>query len=361
VVGCRLHTPCSRTVRIVVLAVMLCLAACACAPPAWGDAQHAQVATSSEMATARTLGLPGMVPITGDNVADGTYDIQAESSSSFFKIESAVLTVKDGQMSAQIAMRSSSYECVYMGTGREAAQADAEDYIPFDGKAMTFTVPVEALDADLDCAAFSSRRHKWYDRTIMFYAATLPEDALLVELPEYGDPEDAGESTAKTAQDVAAGAVQHEDGYEAVAIDKPDGTYSIEVNMTGGSGRAQVSSPTWLIVNDGHAYAKLLWSSPNYDYMVVNDVKYLNKTTDGSNSTFVIPITAMDEEIVAIADTTAMGDPLEIEYHLTFYSGTVGDKDMIPQEAAVKVLYIAIAVIVVGGILNYALKKRRKQ
>lgn len=360
-VSCRLNISCSRTVRIVALVVMVYLAVCACSPRAWGDAQHAQVADSSEMAAARTLSLPGMEPITGDNVADGTYDIRAESSSPFFKIESATITVKDGRMTAQITMRSSSYECVYMGAGREAAQAAAEDYIPFDSKAMTFTVPVEALDADLDCAAFSSRRHKWYDRTIMLYAATLPEDALWVELPEYGDPEDAEEPMAKTAQDVAAGTVQHEDGYEAVAIDKPDGTYSIEVNMTGGSGRAQVSSPTWLIVNEGHAYARLLWSSPNYDYMIVNDVKYLNKTTDGSNSTFVIPITTMDEEIVVIADTTAMGDPLEIEYHLTFYSATVGDKDMIPQEAAVKVLYIAIIVIVLGGILNYALKKRKKQ
>lgn len=53
--------------------------------------------------------------------------------------------------------------------------------------------------------------------------------------------------------------------------------------------------------------------------------------------------------------------PLEIEYHLTFYSSTVGDKDMIPQEAAVKVLYIAVVAIVVGGVLNYTLKKRRKR
>lgn len=34
---------------------------------------------------------------------------------------------------------------------------------------------------------------------------------------------------------------------------------------------------------------------------------------------------------------------------------------MIPQEAAVKVLYIAVVAIVVGGVLNYTLKKRRKR
>ncbi|MBO4352013.1 MAG: hypothetical protein J5818_00795, partial [Eggerthellaceae bacterium] len=182
-----------------------------------------------------------------------------------------------------------------------------------------------------------------------------------VDLPEYGDPVDASNANvAQTSTSIAAGTT-HDDGYEAVAVDLPDGEYSIEVNMTGGSGRASVSSPTWLIVQDGHAYAKLLWSSSYYDYMIVDEVRYDNQTDDGSNSTFVIPITVMDDEIPVVADTTAMGDPVEVEYQLTFYSATIDDKDAIPQEAAIKVLYIAIAIIVVGGILNYVLKKRRKR
>ena len=165
----------------------------------------------------------------------------------------------------------------------------------------------------------------------------------------------------RNGEDIARRGVgdRHDDGYDAVAIDLPDGEYSIEVNMTGGSGRASVSSPTWLIVKDGHAYARLLWSSSYYDYMIVDEKRYDNLTDDGSNSTFVIPITAMDEEIPVVADTTAMGDPVEIEYNLTFYSNTVDDKDAIPQEAAIKVLWIALVIIVVGGILNYVLKKRR--
>ena len=75
----------------------------------------------------------------------------------------------------------------------------------------------------------------------------------------------------------------------------------------------------------------------------------------------VIPILTMDEEFTVVADTTAMGDPVEIEYHLTFYSNTIDDKDAIPQEAAIKVLWIALIVIVAGGILNYVLKKRKKR
>lgn len=327
---------------------------------AYADEGHSKVAPKSSMAQSKALLLEGMEPITADAVNEGTYEIEAESSSPFFKVKGARLTVKDGTMTAVLSFDSKSYPLVYMGTAEQAAAAPGEDYIAFDGDAWTFTVPVEALDAEIDCAAYSKRRKLWYDRKLMFYAATLPDGALKADLPAYGDPvESAGAEAAKASQDVAAGAT-HDDGYEAVAIDLPDGEYSIEVNMTGGSGRASVSSPTWLIVEDGHAYARLLWSSSYYDYMIVDEVRYDNLTDDGSNSTFIIPITEMDEEIPVVADTTAMGDPVEIEYHLTFYSSTVDDKDAIPQEAAIKVLYIAVTIIVVGGIANHVLKRRKK-
>ena len=48
-----------------------------------------------------------------------------------------------------------------------------------------------------------------------------------------------------------------------------DGTYSIEVTLTGGTGRASVASPLRLTVQDGQMTATLVWSSPNYDYMLV--------------------------------------------------------------------------------------------
>ena len=71
-----------------------------------------------------------------------------------------------------------------------------------------------------------------------------------------------------------------------VDINYPDGEFSIEVNMIGGSGRASISSPTWLFVRDGKAYARLLWSSAYYDYMIIGDQKFYNLTKDGGNSTF---------------------------------------------------------------------------
>ena len=144
-------------------------------------------------------------------------------------------------------------------------------------------------------------------------------------------------------------------------IDMPDGDYSIEVTLMGGSGRASLTTPTWMYVQGGKGYARLLWSSPHYDYMVLDGRTYYNETEDGGNSSFTIPITAMDLPVDIIADTTAMGDPVENEYNLTFYSDTIGNKDLIPQEAAIKVLELAIGIIIVGGILNYILKKRRRQ
>lgn len=146
---------------------------------------------------------------------------------------------------------------------------------------------------------------------------------------------------------------------EAVSVPRPDGEYSIEVHMMGGSGKASISSPTLLIVRGGKAYARLIWSSTNYDYMIL-DGRYYYNLSDGGNSTFEIPITAMDAPVSVIADTTAMGDPIEINYTLVFYEESIGSKSMIPQEAAKKVLLIAAAIIVIGGVLNYFMKKKRR-
>ena len=49
--------------------------------------------------------------------------------------------------------------------------------------------------------------------------------------------------------------------------------------------------------------ATIVWSSPNYDYMLVDGEKYLPVNTDG-NSTFEIPVAALD---TALAVTAVMG------------------------------------------------------
>lgn len=313
----------------------------------------------------KKVGRYGMVPVYAGDIADGTYEIEVDSSSTFFKITRAELLVEGDRMSARITISSLSYQYVYMGTTSEA-EADEDGWIGCeeeDGKSI-FTIPVEALDQEIACAAFSKKRQLWYDRNLVFDASTLPEGALDIELPDYeliemalrayqvdGSEDAAADTSAQTGE---------QEPPKPVSISRADGEYSIEVNMTGGSGRASISSPTLLTVRDGKAYAGLIWSSAYYDYMIVGQTTYYNQTTDGGNSTFEIPITAMDEAMPVIADTTAMGDPIEIEYTLTFYQDSIGSKSQIPQEAAKKVLVIGLVIIVGGGILNHFVKKKRK-
>ena len=111
---------------------------------------------------------------------------------------------------------------------------------------------------------------------------------------------------------------QEETGWEF-----QDGTYQMEVELLGGSGRASVTSPAKVEIKDGKAEATLEWSSPNYDYMVVDGEKYLPVNTEG-NSVFQIPVEAFDQDIAVIADTVAMSTPHEIEYTLNFHAGENG-------------------------------------
>lgn len=110
---------------------------------------------------------------------------------------------------------------------------------------------------------------------------------------------------------------------EESGLEFQDGTYQMEVELLGGSGRASVTSPAKVEIKDGKAVATLEWSSPNYDYMVVDGEKYLPVNTEG-NSVFQIPVEAFDQDIAVIADTVAMSTPHEIEYTLNFHAGENG-------------------------------------
>ena len=98
----------------------------------------------------------------------------------------------------------------------------------------------------------------------------------------------------------------------------PDGSYWIRVSMTGGSGRASISSPTGFYVKDGQATADIHWSSASYDYMKLDGVRYEAFTDAAGHSAMTIPVSALDTAIPVLADTTAMSKPYEIEYQLTF-------------------------------------------
>ena len=288
--------------RVFSAALSLCLTAALCA--GCGSTAKEETAgtaaseKSSAVVTAETVQVvqDGMEPISGSEIKDGVYDITVDSSSTMFQITACQLTVRDGSMTAAMTMGGTGYLYLYMGTGAEAEQADADSYIPFTENAdgtHTFTVPVEALDTGIDCAAFSKKKQIWYDRTLVFRADSLPKDA------------------------------RTEDAYTSVeSLNLEDGTYTVAVTLEGGSGRASVESPATLTVADSSVTADILWSSSNYDYMKVDGVQYDPVNTDG-NSEFQIPVLGFDYAMPVSADTTAMSTPHEIEYTLYFDSATL--------------------------------------
>lgn len=252
---------------------------------------------TEETAEQQSVGTEGMTPVLASELRDGVYQIQVDSSSSMFRIEACELTVKDGSMTADMKMGGTGYLKLYMGSGEEAAKAPEEKMIPFEETAdgsHHFTVPVEALDKELDCAAFSKKKEKWYDRVLVFRADSLPADALT----------DAAQVTAES-------------------LGLADGCYTVEVSMEGGSGRVSVESPAKLVVKDQKAVAEVVWSSPNYDYMKVGEEKFLPVNQGGETSVFEIPVTVFDRKMAVAADTTAMSTPHEIEYTLLFDSASI--------------------------------------
>ncbi len=111
----------------------------------------------------------------------------------------------------------------------------------------------------------------------------------------------------------------------------PEGTYSCEVSLSGGSGKSTVESPATVMVADAKKTIRLVWSSSHYDYMLVEGAKYVNEAAPGSNSTFTIPFHDFGEAFAVIGDTTAMSTPHEIEYRVTVYAP--GEKADTKEEA----------------------------
>lgn len=259
-----------------------------------------QVALKEEMAAPIDVVTEDMTPVYGKDIKPGTYQVTVDSSSSMFQITSCQLIVVDDEMKAVMTMSGTGYGKLYMGTGEEAVNAKEEAFIAFqenENGEHTFTVPVQALDMGIKCAAFSVRKEKWYDRVLVFRADSLPQDAF-------------AEGMITTTESLAL----------------TDGSYLVKVALEGGSGKTTVESPAKLKVEDGKSYAIITFSSPNYDYMIVDGEKYLPINTEG-NSSFEIPVGGFDFKLAVSADTTAMSTPHEIEYTLYFDSKTIHETE----------------------------------
>ena len=234
------------------------------------------------------------------SLEDGVYIADFNTDSSMFHVNEAcdgkgTLTVKDGEMTIHVSLTSKKILNLYYGLAADAAKEGAKlldpttDSVTYsDGmteEVYGFDIPVPALDEEFDVALIGTKG-TWYDHKV---SVSNPEPK---------------EDDAKSA------------------VDLEDGTYTAEVTLEGGSGRASIESPATLTVKDGKVTASIVWSSPNYDYMIVDGKKLLPVNTEG-NSVFEIPVASFDTALDVIADTVAMSKPLEIEYKITFDSSTI--------------------------------------
>ena len=289
--------------------------------PAIQDIYVEHTRSAVDSGEALTAGDASGASADGD-LAGGTYSVEVESSSSMFKVVKAELTVKDGAMTAELTLSGTGYGKLFMGTAEEAESAADSETIPYkedaDG-AYTYTVPVRALDEPIDCAAYSIRKEIWYDRQLTFKSDSVSsaEDSSNEET----STEDAsvGSSDEGEKENGSSG----KSGKPVDASKLKNGNYTIEVTLEGGSGKSTVQSPASLQIKKGKMTAQIVWDSPNYDYMKVNDKKYLPVNNGDKVSIFEIPVKALDEKLDVIGDTVAMSKPHEVEYTLTFHSSTI--------------------------------------
>ena len=236
---------------------------------------------------------------------DGVYTAEFSTDSSMFHVSEAcdgkgTLTVKDGVMTIHISLGSKKILNLYPGLAEDAAKDGAvlleptTDTVTYsDGmteEVYGFDVPVPVIGEEFDLALIGTKG-KWYDHKV-----------------KVSDP------VAEDSREAANGSF----AMSTLA----DGSYTIELTMEGGSGRASIQSPAQLAIAEGVATAILEWSSPNYDYMLVNGEKYLPVNTEG-NSVFEVPVEALDAPLTMIGDTVAMSTPHEVEYTVTFHSETL--------------------------------------
>ena len=247
-------------------------------------------------------------PVTEENVLpDGIYMAEFDTDSSMFRVNEAydgkgTLVVEDGKMTIHVSLGSQNIVNLYPGLSEDAKKENAilleptVDSVTYsDGwtdEVYGFDIPVPIIGEEFDVALIG-KKGKWYDHKV------------IVSNPQPLDSADTSTVNVKETQ-----------------IDLEDGSYAIDIIFEGGSGKAEILSPAFITVSGNAVIATLKWNSPNYDYMIVGDEKYLPVNKEG-DSVFEIPVTVFDEAISVIGDTVAMSRPHEIEYSITFCSDTI--------------------------------------
>lgn len=280
-----------KTIRIIpVLLAVLLLAGCGTpATPAVTTAP-----TTAEETAAVTSATPTQETepaVAAKVLPDGEYTVDFETDSGMFRANEAcngkgTLTVKDGVQTLHVSLQSKKIVNLYVGTAEAAQQSGAVwleptvDTVTYsDGlseEVFGFDVPVVSVGQEFDLAIIGTKG-VWYDHKV----------SVQNPVPQ-------------------------------------EGTYTCAVTLSGGSGRASVASPADLVSDGETLTATVQWSSPHYEYMIVDGVQYDPIQQEG-NSTFQIPV-VLDADMAVSASTVAMSEPHLVEYTLYFDGATLTAK-----------------------------------
>lgn len=286
------------TVLILTALLVLSMGACGQSTAAPEATVKTGAETTAAAETTEGTAAPETVEAPAPALADGVYLADFNTDSTMFHANEVcegkgTLTVKDGKMTIHVSLASTSILNLYPGLAEDAQKDGAEllqpskDELTYpDGLKETvngFDIPVPVLDQEFDVALIG-KKGKWYDHKV-----------------SVSNPVPQGQETLA------------------------DGEYTVEAVLSGGTGKAKLLNPTALTVSEGKITATVVWSSSNYDYMIVNGDQYLPITTEGG-STFQIPVESLGVEIPVTADTVAMGTPHEIAYTILLQADTVSPK-----------------------------------
>lgn len=309
------------------------------------SAAQTEAASETQVQTEETQEAESAAETTADTEAteaaatleDGTYTADFNTDSSMFQVNEmydgkGTLTVEDGKMTIHITLRSTNIVNLYPGLAEDAQKDGAELLQPVvetvdynDGEPAeevnAFDVPVPAIDEEFDLALIGTKG-KWYDHKVSVKNPVKSDDTdAKKDDKENKDADPKADDTDKDAKDSKTS-----EGKTLADLNLEDGDYTMDVTLTGGSGRATIDSPAAINVEGDKATATIVWSSPNYDYMLVDGEKYEPVNKDG-NSTFEIPVSVFDAEMEVTADTVAMSEPHEIDYTLNFDSTTAKEAE----------------------------------
>ncbi len=285
-----------RTINLIsLLLAVLLLAGCgaADAPAATTEATVTATETTAEATEATTEATETTAEVTEPAVSarvlpDGEYIVDFDTDSGMFRANEAcngkgTLTVENGVQILHVSLQSKKIVNLFPGTAAEAQEPGAVwleptvDTVTYsDGlseEVYGFDIPVVSVGEEFDLALIGTKG-VWYDHKV----------SVLNPIPRAG-------------------------------------SFLCAVELTGGSGRASVSSPAVLVSDGETLMATIQWSSPNYTYMIVGDIQY-DPIQEEGNSTFRIPVT-LDQDISVSACTEAMSTPHLVEYTLHFDSATL--------------------------------------